>query len=202
MPLAYYRSHNGVEVALWRVTESVDFFRGKLREHDFSTVEGDAIQRPEKALQWYASRFLMVEVFPAAIPYHQERKPYLFNGPGISLSHSADIVGVLLSKGRAGLDVQHFSEKLERIRTKFTDEEEIGRIDADSRLAELALVWTVKEAVFKCYGTLLPFKDIRITDHDTIRDEITVEGRRLGKPFRHTLAAEFLDDVAVAYVLE
>ncbi len=202
MPLVYYRSHNGVEVALWKATETVEFFREKLREHDFSTAEGDAIPRPEKALQWYASRFLMVEVFPAAIPYHRQRKPHLLNGPGISLSHSGLVVGVLLTEGVAGLDVQNFTEKLERIRTKYTDEEEIGRVDAEDRLAALALVWSVKEAVFKCYGTLLPFKDISIIDHDTVRDEIIVEGVRLGEPFRHTLAADFLDDMAVAYVLE
>lgn len=201
MPLTYYRSHDGVEVALWKATEGVDFFRDKLRDHDFSTYAGDTIKHDEKQLQWYASRFLLVEVFPAAIPFYKQRKPHLFNGPGISLSHSGDVVGVLLSEGRAGLDVQEFTDKLERIKPKFTDEDEISRVDVSERAAALALVWSVKEAVFKCYGTQLPFKDIHIVDHDGARDLIAVEGQRLGEPFRHSLIADFVGDMAVAYVV-
>ncbi len=201
MPLIFYRSHTDVEVALWKATESLDFFREKLQEHEFDAEDGDAIAHPEKALQWFASRYLLVEVFPAAIPFYKSRKPHLLNGPGISLSHSNDVVGVLLSTGLAGLDVQVFTSKLERILRKFTDDDEVARMGMEDRIAALALIWSVKEAVFKCYGTELPFKDIRITKHDMLRDRVQVEGQRRGRPFQHVLATKFLDDMAVAYVL-
>ncbi|MGB6034818.1 MAG: hypothetical protein WBG42_01025, partial [Cryomorphaceae bacterium] len=76
MPLHYYRSHSDCEVTLWKIAEEASFFREKLVEEGFPTEPGDAIARPEKALQWYASRFLLITSHPAAIDFYQERKPH------------------------------------------------------------------------------------------------------------------------------
>jgi 4'-phosphopantetheinyl transferase len=151
MPLSYYRSHLNCEVTLWEITEESSFFRERLIQEGFPTELGDAIARPEKALQWYASRFLLITSHPAAIDFYKERKPHLFNGPKISFSHSDKIVGVMLSQKNAGLDVQVFNEKLKRIKEKFTNSQELSRIKAPTELAALSLTWSIKEAVFKYY---------------------------------------------------
>lgn len=202
MPLSYYRSHADCEVTLWKITEEAAYFRERLIEEGFPTEPGDAIARPEKALQWYASRFLLITSHPAAIDFYQERKPHLYNGPKISFSHSDRIVGVMLSQNNAGLDVQVFDEKLRRIKDKFTTTQEVWRIKAPSELAALSLTWSVKEAVFKYYGTGVPFKSVIIENHDPITNIVRVSLQRQRKTIVHKLFGDFLDDLSLAYVLE
>lgn len=202
MPLSYYRSHSECEVTLWKITEEAGFFREKLIEEGFPTEPGDAIARPEKALQWYASRFLMITSHPAAIDFYKERKPHLYNGPKISFSHSDKMVGVMLSQKNAGLDVQVFDEKLKRIQDKYTTSQEIWRVKAPSELAALSLTWSVKEAVFKYYGTGVPFKSVMIENHNPITNIVRASLLREGKTIVHKLFGDFLDDMSLAYVLE
>ncbi|MGB3464085.1 MAG: 4'-phosphopantetheinyl transferase superfamily protein, partial [Cyclobacteriaceae bacterium] len=173
-----------------------------LIDEGFPTAPGDAIARPEKALQWFASRFLLITSHPAAIDFYKERKPHLYNGPKISFSHSEKMVGVMLSQKSAGLDVQVFDEKLKRIRDKFTTSQEVWRIKAPSELAALSLAWSVKEAVFKYYGTGVPFKSIAIENHNPITNMVRVSLLRDGKTIVHKLFGDFLDDLSLAYVLE
>jgi len=202
MPLHFYRSHSECEVTLWKITEKASFFRDKLIQEGFPTETGDSIKKPEKALQWYASRFLLITSHPAAIDFYEERKPHLFNGPKISFSHSHDVVGVMLSQKNAGLDVQLFDQKLIRIKDKFTTSQEVWRIKAPSELAALSLTWSVKEAVFKYYGTGIPFKSVIIENHNPITNKIEVSLQRQGKTAVHELFGDFLDDLSLAYVID
>jgi len=202
MPLHYYRSHLDCEVTLWKINEEAAYFREKLVMEGFPTAAGDAIARPEKALQWYASRFLLITSHPGAIDFYLERKPHLYNGPKISFSHSDKIVGVMLSQKNAGLDVQVFDEKLERIKDKFTTSREIQHIKAPTELAALSLTWSIKEAVFKYYGTGVPFKTVLIENHNPVTNIVQVSLLRHGKSHAHKLFGDFLDDMSLAYVLE
>jgi len=202
MPLHYYRSHRDCEVTLWKITEEASFFREKLVEEGFPTAPGDEIAHRDKAVQWYASRFLLITSHPAAIDFYEERKPHLYNGPKISFSHSDKIVGVMLSQKNAGLDVQVFDEKLKRIKDKFTTAEELARVKAASEVAALSLTWSVKEAVFKYYGTGVPFLSVEIENHDPVTNMLRVSLPREGNVVIHHLFGDFLDDLSLAYVLE
>ncbi|MCZ4408048.1 4'-phosphopantetheinyl transferase superfamily protein [Cryomorphaceae bacterium 1068] len=202
MPLHYHRSHSDCEVTLWKITEEASYFRNKLIDEGFPTEVGDRIKRPEKALQWYASRFLLITSHPAAIDFYKERKPHLYNGPQISFSHSDNVVGLMLSQKNAGLDVQVFNDKLKKIQDKFTNSEELKQIKAPSELAALSLTWSIKEAVFKYYGTGVPFKAVIIENHDPVTNTVNVSLPRQDRTAVHTLFGDFLDDLSLAYVLE
>jgi phosphopantetheinyl transferase len=202
MPIAYYRLHSSCEVALWRIEEEASFFRQKLVEEAFPTKRGDQIKHPEKALQWYASRFLLIQSYPAAIDIYKDRKPHLFNGPHISFSHSGHYVGVLISRRSSGLDIQLFDEKLLKIKDKFTDSEEVEGLKTANTLASLALIWSVKEAIFKHYGTGVPFKSIVIKSYDPIENSVIAEVARGSKTISHHLQADFIGEMSLAYLIE
>jgi phosphopantetheinyl transferase len=202
MPLSYYRSYAGAEVALWKADEPLDFFRKALVDQAFPVDPGDAIKHPEKALQWYASRYLLTVMFPQAIQTYAHRKPQLFNGPEISFSHSKTTVAVMLSQKASGIDIQWADPKLELIMPKFTTLNECGMVQGKDPIEVLALIWAVKEAVFKRYVTGLPFKDIRIMRHDPIADLTKVRVRRGEKDVEHLLATPYLGDLALAYLIE
>jgi len=108
----------------------------------------------------------------------------------------------MLSQKNAGLDVQVFNEKLKRIKEKFTNSQELSRIKAPTELAALSLTWSIKEAVFKYYGTGVPFKSIIIENHNPITNTVRVSLQRQGKTIIHKLFGDFLDDLSLAYVLE
>lgn len=202
MPLAYYRSHPECEVALWKIEEEKSFFRKLLIEEGFPTEKGDQIKHEEKAIQWYASRYLLLHSYPAAIDYYRDRKPHLYNGPLISFSHTGQFVGVLISQTVSGLDIQLFDDKLNRIKDKFTSNSEISSVKTSGKLATLSLIWSVKEAIFKHYGTGVPFKSIHIKSYDPIENIVIAELERDGKFFIHRLQADFIGEMSLAYLIE
>jgi len=202
MPLHYYRSHDSCEVILWRIEENLDFFRERLVKEGFPTAQGDSIKHAEKAIQWFASRYLLIETHPAAIDYYIRRKPYLRYGPKISFSHSGENVGVLFSKSDSGLDLQIFDEKLIRIKEKFTTGKEIMLVKAQSEIASLALIWSIKEAIFKRYGTGVPFLSIEILEYDAIGNKAIAQLNKDENVIIHRLQVDLIGDMSLAYVLE
>jgi len=78
----------------------------------------------------------------------------------ISISHSNQRAAALASPQRCGIDVQHRSEKLRKLRERFCSPEEVrlmqaGRchdFDNDDDLDLLNLLWTAKEAIRKAYS--------------------------------------------------
>jgi 4'-phosphopantetheinyl transferase len=84
----------------------------------------------------------------------------LNNGKHISISHSDDLAGIVISDLPIGIDIQGEDSKLLRIERKFTHETEREFLpNGLSRLASLALIWSAKEAVFKCFGERVDFSE-------------------------------------------
>lgn len=202
MPLSYYRSRSTGEVSVWKISESEDFFLKSLEEEGFPTGEGREIKHPEKRLQWLASRYLLSMSHPEAIVRRKSRKPGLVNGPAISFSHTANYAALLISHANSGIDIQKLDEKLFLIAPRFVVAGELELIQAHGELEALSLLWSVKEATFKFYETELPFKNIKLLFHDSIENKVEVEVQRRGLKGRHSLHADFLDEITLAYVLE
>lgn len=202
MPLLLYKSLKNAEVAVWKATETLEFYQTELASHHFPTERASGIKHPEKLRQWYASRYLLCEIFPGAIQSYLDRKPVLLNGPEVSFSHSGDVVAVMLSSFQTGIDVQQYDAKLEKIAPRFLNPEDAHPFNGFEYLAMLVHIWAIKEAIFKRYVTELPFKDIYIEDLDTIKDVAQVRVERKGETFSHQVAILHIDQMAVAYVLE
>lgn len=96
--------------------------------------------------------------------YAPSGKPFLPDGPHLSLSHGEGLAALLLSDRPCGVDVQKPDEKLFRIRHKFCHPEELAEaMTHPDPLAFLTLLWTAKEAVFKVFGENVHFaRDIRM----------------------------------------
>ncbi len=92
--------------------------------------------------------------------YDEFRKPYLLESEGhISISHSKKKVAVFYHKDKqVGLDLEHISPKLMRVREKFCHEKETAF--CQENLTYLCLVWSAKESLYKFYGKKeLEFKE-------------------------------------------
>jgi phosphopantetheinyl transferase len=202
MPLFLYKSIENAEIAVWQVTEDENYFKNELEAHHFPVNLGENINHPEKRRQWYASRYLLCEIFPGAIQTYRQRKPFLYNGPEISFSHSEDMVALMLSSFKSGIDIQGVNKKLERIAPKFVNPSDLKAISVGDYTEQLCTIWSIKEAVFKYYTTELPFKQIRVMEYDLEDGKATIEVMRHGKLQNHLVSVLNLGDFTMAYVLE
>ncbi len=89
---------------------------------------------------------------------HDDRgRPYLPDGPCVSVSHTAGAAAVALSGRPVGVDV----ERLRTVRQGL-DRRIMGRREYEwycargRRTEDLLTLWTLKESYYKCLGTGLP----------------------------------------------
>lgn len=154
MPVFYEHINDFAKIAIWHIAEEKKFFLQKVplqRE----------ITHPHKQLQHLAGRYLLQHLYPD-FPYHlieiaDTRKPYLPNEEyHFSISHCGDYAAVIVSKDhRVGIDIELVTEKVERVKHKFLNEEELSVVSSELSVASLnhlTLLWCCKEAVFKWYG--------------------------------------------------
>ncbi|MDP4282807.1 MAG: 4'-phosphopantetheinyl transferase superfamily protein [Bacteroidota bacterium] len=178
MPLFYQHNINdSTKLAVWHITEPEDFFLEKV-------IWQNGISHPHKRLQHLAGRYLLQLLHPG-FPLHlieisESRKPFLGNGAfHFSISHCGDYAAVIISDTTlVGIDVELITEKIELIKKKFLDEDEINLLSiTDAQLSNahtslLTLLWSTKEAIFKWYGKgAVDFKKNMIIDRLFLENE-------------------------------
>ena len=152
MPLFYEHINDVVKIAIWHIVEEKNFFLNKVplpRE----------ITHPHKQLQHLAGRYLLQYLYPD-FPYEliaiaDTRKPFLPNEAyHFSISHCGDYAAAIVCKSnRVGIDIELITNKVEKIKHKFLNEEEMAHVESQvSNVKYLTLLWCCKEAIFKWYG--------------------------------------------------
>lgn len=82
--------------------------------------------------------------------YDHQGKPHLKGENYISVSHSFDFSGIIISSQPAGIDIEKQREKIIRVANKFTPLDEYKTLANDEAIIrKLTIVWGVKEAVYK-----------------------------------------------------
>jgi len=156
MPLVYQQNINDTsKIALWHITEGEDFF---LKQVPLKRE----IKHWHKRLQHLAGRLLLKEMYPdfplRMIKIADTKKPFLEEDPfHFSISHCGDYAAAVASKlNRVGVDVELLNEKIERVQYKFTDDNELKVFEIQNskfKIQNLTLCWSVKESVFKWWGS-------------------------------------------------
>jgi phosphopantetheinyl transferase len=202
MPRTYYRLLDNAEITVWSADKETDFYRDFLKANNFPISAAEIIKNQEKQRQWFVSRYVLTQSYPEAIQYYLDQKPMLMNGPRISLSHSRNEVAIMFSHGEGGIDIQWPDEKLIKIAPKYVNPEDLKTLEVISRLEAHTLIWSVKEAVFKYYGTGIAFRNISLKNYDPVHNTIQAEINRPTGKERKTLCADFIGEMAIAYLLE
>lgn len=86
--------------------------------------------------------------------YDDMGKPHLRDGRFISITHSHEFTGIILSeRAEVGIDIEMQREKILRIANKFTPLEEYKTVaNVDALVRKLTIVWGAKESLFKIYA--------------------------------------------------
>jgi phosphopantetheinyl transferase len=167
MPLVFQQDINAKsKLALWKIEEPISFFETS----GFSTPN---INHSHRKLAHAAGRFLLRHTFPQITP---EQVTILPNGkPALndvafqfSITHASNAVAVIGSMVPVGIDLEVDAAKAHRLSIRFCHNEEsrIGQLHFPESLEEFhLLLWTMKEAAYKCFGHAgIGFRDqIRLT---------------------------------------
>ena len=150
---------------------------GPAPEDLLSPAERDQFRRyrhPKRRLEWLGGRLAAKHCLHQlaalglinAVPWHEHTihndthgRPYVSwtslagSPPALSISHCRGYAAALVRAGGAcGLDIEHISPRLAAVQARFSTPREITLLHAvHAPLTRLAVIWTVKEAVKKCF---------------------------------------------------
>ncbi|SIP95765.1 4'-phosphopantetheinyl transferase family protein [Maribacter ulvicola] len=90
----------------------------------------------------------------ADLIYDENGKPHLKDGNFISITHSHNFTGIIISSTEhVGIDIEMQRDKILRIAHKFTPFEEYRTLaNTAAVVRKLTIVWGAKESLYKIYG--------------------------------------------------
>ncbi len=144
--------------AIWKIEEPESFFT------DRTGITSD-IKNDKRRIERLAGRFLLKYLkndFPLLNIFSDEHdKPRVVNNDYFfSISHSWPYVAAVVSPYvEAGIDIQCWHPRMERLQHKFLSEREQQYFNGDTEL--LTLSWSVKEAAYKWQGR----RGVEFIDH-------------------------------------
>jgi len=135
---------------LWRIDELEEIMdpNNELNSEDYQIL----LKRKANHLrrQFLASRKLIGLINPDLRISYKEDIPILSDNRNISISHSDEIVTVLISKENGiGVDVEKINNKVHSVASKFLSSNEIRFFGKTPSTRQLIRAWTAKEAVYK-----------------------------------------------------
>jgi 4'-phosphopantetheinyl transferase len=145
-------------ILVWEITETLEEIIALGEGIDTSNYTSK-----KRKKEHLASRLLVNKIYPTKIIiYNEFGAPELNNGKHISISHSKELVAVIFSDKKTGLDIEQISEKSLRIASKFVSEKNLIRLNKE----KATLIWCIKEAIYKWYqkGEVDFIKDIIIPE--------------------------------------
>jgi phosphopantetheinyl transferase len=90
----------------------------------------------------------------ADLYYDENGKPHLRDGTHISITHSFEFTGIILSGERqVGIDIEKQRSKILRIAHRFTPMRDYHNVaNEEALIRKLTVVWCIKESLYKIMG--------------------------------------------------
>jgi phosphopantetheinyl transferase len=212
MPLTFLENINtDTAIGLWKITESPEdlMARLQLKEHELKLLS--SLSKEKRNLHWLATRVLLRKMLNTNqyidCQADENGKPILINHPHhISLSHSYEYAAVMVSETKkVGIDIEIIKEKIERVKNKFLNNQELSFINPDHQIEQLYVCWCAKEALYKLNGK----KETSFKNHIHLEDFVYGEkGSLSAKIEKENIAHQFtvnyekLDNYMLGFVCE
>mgnify|MGYP006171409249 CR=1 FL=1 len=158
MPIINKIESEKITILVWEITETLE----KIIALGEGIITSNYTSEKRKK-EHLASQLLVNEICPTkTIIYNEFGAPELNNGKHISISHSKELVAVILSDKKTGLDIEQISEKSLRIASKFVSARNLIKLNKE----KATLIWCLKEAIYKWHqkGKVDFIKDIIIPE--------------------------------------
>lgn len=140
-------------MAIWNITEKKDELLEFVGEHLHDPKSN------KDNLHWLASRVLIKHIYAnhkIEILKDEFNKPSLkVDGENyhISITHSFEFAAIIISKSKiVAIDMERFDERIQRVKHKFTRDDEFVYLDENDESKMLTTIWSAKETLYKFYG--------------------------------------------------
>lgn len=184
------------KVFIWKVEESLDWLGEgiSLTPHCQQRVDGMKSEIHRRGFM--SIRHLMAEAgyVDADLYYDDLGKPHLKDNKHISITHSFNFTGIIISDHEVGIDIEKQRDKILKIAEKFTPLSEYHTLaNEEALIRKLTIVWGGKESIYKLYAEpgLGFLQHINITDFDFEDQQTTGRVTFKGKEAEYFL--EFLE---------
>lgn len=136
---------NGVRLALWQMTESVDELPKPAAE-DLSYIHAE-VRMKEKRTE-YCLLNALTSRNDIVIKHYPLGQPYI-DGYSISMSHTRGWAAMILASTdySVGVDIEYFSDRVNRVADRFIREDE-----QNDDLSHRLINWSAKESVYKMFS--------------------------------------------------
>ncbi len=157
MPLIKKIEKNNYQIGIWEMSESLEhlyLLNNKLDISKFKNIN--------RKIEFLSTNLLLNELTPnSKIFYNKYGAPQLKNNNFISISHSKDLVSMIISNKRVGIDIEKISKKPLKLSSKFISKENHLNLTKE----KATLIWCCKEAIFKWHqkGNINFVNDIKIS---------------------------------------
>ena len=158
MPITHKIEKEEVSILVWKITETLE---GLLDLYGNINTSNYTSEKRKK--EHLISRLMVNKICKnGAIIYNEFGAPELDNAKHLSISHSNELVTIIISNKKTGLDIEKISEKALRTASKFVAEKNLIKLNKE----KATLIWCIKEAVYKWHqeGGIDFIKDIIIAE--------------------------------------
>lgn len=193
------------KLVLWKIEEGLEELYNGLELSSLSVEKMDNMKSSVHKKGYLAVRQLLKEFgyVDADLTYKNSGRPLLKNGKHITISHSHNFAAILVGDVNMGVDIEKQKDKILNIANKFTPIYEYRTLaNDDAVIRKLTLVWSAKEAIYKCFSTkgvsFLNHIDVHDFDLGDAKTSATLEYKGQKKVY-DVFFIEF-EDFACAYV--
>jgi len=200
--------HNGISIGLWEITEP---YTDLLKMAGLTVEENTTLtsfKNESRRMQWLAIRVLLGQFISPrpTILYKENGKPYLEgNSTEISISHSGNMAAIALSNTIIpGIDVEQIHPKINKIASRFVNDEGIDYLNQQTLTEQLCIVWAAKEVLYKVNAEgMLSFKENISIAGFHLAKEIELQGtiRKDGKSTVHKLASQKIKNYVLVHTI-
>lgn len=169
------------KIYLWKVTESeAELWKGiQLTEYCQSRVDSMKSSSHRRAFLSIRHLMGMAGYVDSDLCYDEFGKPHLKDGNRISITHSNQFTGIVVSSSdEVGIDIEMQREKILKIAHKFTPIEEYRTLaNSEAIIRKLTIVWGAKESLYKIYAQpgLSFLNHIKVMDFSLNGNQSTAE---------------------------
>ena len=191
MPVSVINDSISNDLLLWKLSETETQLSNLVNISLSSKSKLDLIKSSSQRRQFLGVQNLLNlhKIKNDMLSYDDNGKPHLLNNKFISISHSFDYCGVIVSNVKVGLDIEKFRSKILNISKKFVSESDLGLIKLNS-IENVTKVWSIKEAVFKAFG------------HNKIDFKKNIIIKSVNKKFNKANVLIFKNEISENYSIE
>ncbi len=172
---------SSTKLFIWKVTESEKELSEGITLSSYCQKRYDGMKSEMHRRAFLSIRHLLalLDYVDADLHYDESGKPHLKDGKYISISHSYNFTGIIVSDTiDVGIDIEKQRDKIMRIAHKFTQLDAYENIKIEEELIrKLTVVWGCKESLYKIYAQ----EGLSFYNHIFINDFMISDNKTTGE---------------------